>query len=208
MHKFERGPKPTVLSRTKSCDWDSFSRTPEHGKLGDALYEAQDEYCAYCEAHLTDKSKGHIEHLLRRAEHPESTFDWDNLFFSCNSMHSCGKFKDMHRPKIVFDAANIIDPAKEDPADYFAFTMTGRIIAKNGAGKSRANETIRVFNLNDTHLVQQRRGAGATARPYLEGDVVERRRLFDSLREAHASFPLFYEQILGLDSSDVQTPSA
>ena len=205
MHKFERGPKPAVLARTKSCDWDSFSRTPEHGKLGDALYEAQDGYCAYCETHLTDKSKGHIEHLRRRAEHPESTFDWDNLFFSCNRICSCGKFKDQPRPKIVFDPANIIDPAKEDPADFFVFKITGKIVAKDGVGKSRADETIRVFNLNAPPLVQQRRGAGVTAQSYLECNVAERKCLFDSLREAHASFMFFYEQILGLDSPDSQT---
>ena len=82
MHKFVRGEEPVDLEamRRRHPHWDAFARTAEHTQLGDALYERQAHYCAYCETRITQKENGHIEHLERRSDNPARTFDWANMF--------------------------------------------------------------------------------------------------------------------------------
>ena len=157
MHRFTRGDAPVDMTRArkKYTDWTAFSRSEEHGQLGTALHERQSKYCAYCAKYLSEKREGHIEHLERRSDNPKRTFDWRNLFFSCNHLYSCGKYKDTL--KIKFKPEDIVDPSQEDPADFFYFDSNGFIWARSGAGEARAKETIRVFNLNAPQLVSARR---------------------------------------------------
>lgn len=162
--------------------------------LGDVLYQLQDGYCAYCETHLSSRGDGHIEHLERRSELPDKMFDWGNLFFSCLRETSCGKYKDDRR--ICFNRADIVDPSQENPADFFAFSMTGRILARNGLGKHRAEETIRVFNLNDPGLVQKRKCAAITVSQYLDKTDAMKEALMQGLIASHASFLLVYSTML------------
>lgn len=194
MHRFVRGPAPPHLPAHGSQTWEFFSRTAAHARLGDALYALQDGYCAYCECHLDSN----IEHLERRSDCPSKTFDWNNLFFSCSHHDSCGQYKDEHKPKIRFNRADIVDPSTENPADFFTFTMTGKILPKDGPNKVRAMETIRVFHLDAKHLDQQRRQVGATIQALLEdnssGSDVS--AILNVLRSAHAPFLLMYETLL------------
>lgn len=194
MHKFVRGPAPIDFAKYKGFSWRAFAQTDAHRELGDALYRLQDEYCAYCETHLATKAEGHIEHLERRSDHPEKTFAWDNLFFSCRHDDSCGHYKD--RKRIPFNRADIVDPSREDPAAFFTFSMTGKILAKDGDGKPRAEETIRVFNLNCPALVQQRKSAGITIAAYFDKTDAEKDALLKDLAAAKASFISFYAAML------------
>ncbi len=196
MHRFDRGPEPIDLSKHVGENWDSFSATEDHCMLGDALYARQDGYCAYCESYLPSKAEGHIEHLERRSECPKKTFDWNNLFFSCLRQNSCGKYKDDHKPKIRFDRKDIVDPSKEDPANFFTFTMTGIILPIDGPGKNRAKKTIELFNLNDVGLTQQRKHACVTIQSSNCLSESEISFLLESLREAHAPFLLMYTVML------------
>jgi len=167
---------------------------PEHGVLGDALYRLQDGYCAYCETHLPSRSEGHIEHLERKSEHPEKTFDWGNLFFSCSQRTSCGRYKDNRR--IRFHRADIVDPSLENPADFFTFNMNGEILAKEGAGKHRAEETIRVFNLNNPRLVQKRKSAGITVSAYFDKTDSEKEEFLAFWETSRTSFLFFCSTML------------
>ena len=155
MHKFTRGDAPVNLTKmeTKYHNWSSFERTPEHFALGNALYERQDHYCAYCESFLANKSKGHIEHLERRSDNPRRAFDWSNMFFSCNNHDSCGKYKDNSLSPRKFTQTDIIDPSQETPLDFFMFDMNGGVQAKAGLDENhtrKAKETIRIFNLDQS----------------------------------------------------------
>lgn len=194
MHSFHRGREPIDFAKYKGWSWDSFSKTPDHTILGDSLYSVQDGYCAYCETYLKSKAQGHIEHLERRSEHQEKTFDWNNLFFSCLSRTSCGKYKDEHG--IRFSRGNIVDPSQENLSDFFTFNMIGEILAKDGAGKHRAEETIRVFNLNDPGLVQKRRSAGITVSGYFDKTDSAKDEFLAYLAESRMSFLFFYSTIL------------
>jgi uncharacterized protein (TIGR02646 family) len=112
-----------------------------------ALQVMQGSHCAYCER--TVGSDGHIEHFRRRADHPELTFDWHNLFYSCSNPNSCGKFKDL-RAKRPVPYLNLIDPCHDDPEDYFDFLSDGNIVPKanlSSSQKQKALTTIATFNL-------------------------------------------------------------
>lgn len=153
MHHFERGQSPVDLQAIarKGINWSSFAGSHAHRIVGDALYERQHHYCAYCEVFLEQKTDGHTEHLARRSDFPQRTFDWYNLFFSCNHIDSCGRFKDNSR--IQFDVNDIIDPSRENPQDFFNYDRFGHIFPRVGLSeleRRRACETIRVFNLDNS----------------------------------------------------------
>lgn len=174
--------------------------TDEHATLADALYARQDGYCAYCEIHLNDRSDGHIEHLERRSDNAKRTFDWANLFYSCSKPDSCGKYKDNGR--IRFKPADIIDPSEENPLDFFVYDANGRIVAREGTGQRRAEETIRVFNLNCPRLHNMRGKAVMTVLYFLEfvSDEADKDEFMQSLREDRVDFLSVYESLLDAGS--------
>jgi uncharacterized protein (TIGR02646 family) len=108
----------------------------------------QGRLCAYCEGSL-DELGEHIEHLRPRARHPQRTFDWNNLYWSCEQDDSCGRYKDHSAGK--YDVDELVDPCCHNPDDYFRFRGDGSIdFVKNlsTSDEQRAKETLRVFNLN------------------------------------------------------------
>lgn len=118
--------------------------------IWDRLNVMQSHRCAYCEASLQDKSgrtEGHIEHFRQRSRYPQGTFDWGNLFGSCDRHQSCGKHKDRQK----YDHPDLIKVDEEDPEHFFRFLSDGLVVPTDHLSPSerrRAEETIRVFNLN------------------------------------------------------------
>jgi len=182
MHRLSQGIPPVKLDKIKTKfhnDYELFLKQDkhEHDLLCESLYENQGHYCAYCETVIHSVTNGHLEHLERRRDNPKRSFDWTNMFFSCCHEDSCGKFKDDSKPNIVFNIGDIIDPHTEDPQDFFAYDMQGHIFPKSGlpdSEKRRAEETIRVFNLNSSvRLVNIRRNAAISACPMLQDVTTE-----------------------------------
>ena len=128
------------------------------------LDKMQSGYCAYCECHLKRK---HIEHFKTRAAHPRETFSWGNVFGSCGDSAKaggwgrCGIYKDADAGK--YNIAELVKPDVDDPNDYFLFLISGIVIARpslTGSALRKAEETIRVLNLNeDSVLFNSRRKA-------------------------------------------------
>ncbi len=123
------------------------------------LGQLQKGHCAYCESDLGSESrKPHIEHFEQRSKALRKTFDWSNLFWSCSHEERCGKHKD--RVSSSYDPRTILKPDVDDPRRYLQFTRDGEVFPRAGldrAARQRAEETIRVFALNDQHLVAARR---------------------------------------------------
>jgi uncharacterized protein (TIGR02646 family) len=108
----------------------------------------QGRRCAYCEGPL-DSLGQHIEHFRRRRRFPHSTFDWNNLYWSCDQTDSCGHYKDNGAG--TYNVADLIEPCIHDPDHYFRFRSDGTISIRSNlteAESFRASETLRVFNLN------------------------------------------------------------
>lgn len=137
--------------------WSMTSPTPpERSDIWIKLDAMQSGLCAYCESDLSNGR--HIEHFRSRSTHPLETFDWSNLFGSCNRLDSCGNHKDKpgsNNPAL----SSLIKPDIEDPERFLVFAATGTVHARANLiaqDRLRAEETIRRLNLNGT-LKQIRR---------------------------------------------------
>lgn len=156
MHKLHRGQAPSCLNRhhrNSGNDWQKVS-PEDKTEIWAALQAMQLDRCAYCESKIT-APKQHIEHFCLRSSSPQKTFDWSNLFGSCNNQEHCGKHKDNQS----FQPADLIKPDVEDPEKLFLFSSDGIVaIRHNLAPKDqhRAEETIRLFNLNAASLKNRR----------------------------------------------------
>lgn len=151
MKRLFRGPAPQCLARFRpgTDAWDGQKVDEAKPLIWQALTAMQGELCAYCEGSLVDLGR-HIEHFCQRSVYPNRTFDWDNLFGACDRRDSCGHYKD--RPRAPdYDCGDLVNPAVEDPDQFFIIRDTGRIEPRPGLSarhRVRAELTIRVFNLN------------------------------------------------------------
>jgi uncharacterized protein (TIGR02646 family) len=159
MHQLHRGEAPSCLKRhhrTSGNNWQKVS-SEDKTEIWEALQAMQLDRCAYCESKIT-APKRHIEHFYLRSHSPAKTFDWSNLFGSCTNQEHCGKHKDNQS----FQSADLIKPDVEDPEKLFLFLSDGTVAIRHNlasADQYRAEETIRVFNLNAASLISKRRQA-------------------------------------------------
>ncbi len=108
----------------------------------------QGKRCAYCEGDIEVLGQ-HIEHFRCKGRHVPLTFDWNNLYWSCDQTDSCGHYKDRGAGR--YTVADLIDPCLDDPDDFFVFRSDGTISVRRGLsarGEHRAKETLRVFALD------------------------------------------------------------
>jgi uncharacterized protein (TIGR02646 family) len=153
MHKLDRAsitlPHCLFLYHHPPHKWDDVSG--EHKQeIRDCLKQMQSERCAYCEGDVYNGV--HIEHFRRKniLHFPQLTFEWENLFLSCESHEHCGHYKD--RPSAdPYNPAELVKPDEHEPDDYFYFHSDGDVRPRSGLEAPRlrqALETIRVFNLD------------------------------------------------------------
>lgn len=175
MHKLTRPwPEPTALGKARSTagmNWDDLDIL-DRDSIRDALLDMQAHRCAYCECSLKGQIdgagdvqrqvwNGHIEHFRRKQSsfHPELTFDWNNLFYTCLSDGRCGNYKDQFiKNKAQYQ--KLIDPCLDNPEAFLVFSSNGLIAVRSGlssADRTRAEFTILAFNLNAPRLVQRRK---------------------------------------------------
>lgn len=176
MRKLHRGQTPNCLSKYRhgSDEWREISKNTQcSAEIWQQIEDMQGSFCAYCESHFNNKK--HIEHFFRRRDLPQRTFDWTNLFGSCNEPSSCGGYKDNHAPSSI-DLSKVCKPDENDPADYLLFVENGNVVPKEGLSTEDiqiAENTIQIFNLNgSTKLVGKRREAARreleSAKSYFE----------------------------------------
>lgn len=131
--------------------------------------------CAYCEGVIFDG--GHTEHFRRKhkAHYPELTFEWSNLFRSCDARMHCGHHKD-RKGATNYDPGKLIKPDEVDPEHFLYFHSSGEVRPKEGLfddDKDVAKETIQVFGLNEGSLQGKRRKAVATIKQRYFKDLQE-----------------------------------
>lgn len=151
MRKLDRAicPAPACLGgyHHGAHSWQDV--TPDHkAEIRTHLETMQGRRCAYCEGDI-DTLGQHIEHFRRKSLHPALTFDWDNLFWSCDQTDSCGHFKD--RGAGPYNVTDLINPCCDDPDAFFIFQADGTISVRHGLSgvdQRRATETLRVFSLD------------------------------------------------------------
>lgn len=150
MHLLNRGSPPACLANYQHGvdQWTNLTPT-EREEIRNALEAMQGRRCAYCEGEL-DVHGQHIEHFRQRGRFPQGTFDWTNLFWSCEREDSCGKHKDRCG---FYPPADLIKPDVEDSEQFFLFASNGTIAIRTAmltsAEQHRAAETLRIFNLDE-----------------------------------------------------------
>jgi len=155
MHKLTRTTQPPACLKKYQQGTDNWSSVTSDDKddIWIKLDAMQQHRCAYCEATIKTErvnSNSHIEHFRQRRAHsyPQGTFLWSNIFGSCNRRDSCGKHKDGLPP---YKHQDLIKMDDEDPEDFLEFLPDGNVVPIKGLSavdKHRAEETIRIFNLN------------------------------------------------------------
>lgn len=151
MRRLDRAasPAPACLGsyRHGEHSWDDVV-LDDKAQIRACLETMQGRRCAYCEGGI-DALGQHIEHFRRKKDHPALTFDWENLFWSCDQTDSCGHFKD--RGAGPYNVADVVNPCADDPDAFFIFQADGTISIRQGlssAERHRASETLRVFSLD------------------------------------------------------------
>lgn len=153
MHRLNRGAAPACLAGYQYGvdQWaNGIPTPPEKSDVWVCLEAMQQVRCAYCEAALVDGDK-HIEHFRQRSRYPAGTFDWYNLFGSCNRIDTCGKHKDGCGQ---YNHADLLKPDVDEPDDFLVFVSDGTIVPRDGQhpnARLRATETLRIFNLDAKH---------------------------------------------------------
>lgn len=151
----------------------------------------QQKRCAYCERSL-QANKKHIEHFRQRGRFPEGAFDWNNLFGSCDNAGSCGKHKDQCGN---YQYQDLIKPDVDDPEHFFFFMVDGTIKVKPNLTpieEHRANETLRVLNLND-HYGPLRQMRESAVKSYID-TVVKDLFAFGEIADSSELVALFQEE--------------
>ncbi|MBK8454136.1 MAG: retron Ec78 anti-phage system effector HNH endonuclease PtuB [Thiofilum sp.] len=156
MHQLIRPiTSPTCLTRYRHGTNQWTEVTPaEKTEIWEQLGIMQQGRCAYCECALpiqNDHYAAHIEHFRQRGRYPQGTFEWENLFGSCNRQNSCGKHKDECG---AYHHTVLIKPDIEDPEYFFLFVADGSIAVRQGLSATeqhRAAETLRILNLDAQH---------------------------------------------------------
>lgn len=152
MHKLDRNPAvPGGLQhyRHGRDTWSMASPNgEERAEIWAQLGQMQGWRCAYCEADIAGKKPRHIEHFRQRDRYAPGTFDWRNLFGSCNRVGTCGDHKDKCGR---YDHGDLIKPDQEDPEDLLVFLPNGAVRPRarlQPAQLRRAEETIRILQLD------------------------------------------------------------
>jgi uncharacterized protein (TIGR02646 family) len=160
-------------------NWDALDVAVRTNTRKYILEEEQENQCAYTELPLEyEKNNSHIEHLKRKdaAFFPEQTFEWSNLFVSCISSDFGGEYKVQTylKGKTRADNALILNPALENPADFFELRSWGEITVRaelQGNVKIKAEETIKAFNLNHNSLKERRKELIQRVNDYKNGGL-------------------------------------
>lgn len=152
--------EPACLRNYYATDtWEEVAPA-DKAQIRAALETLQGRRCAYCEGSL-DELGAHIEHFRRKGRptapsparsFPQLTFEWSNLYWSCDQKESCGQYKDHGAG--AYEVAELLEPGVDDADAYLRFRSDGTIHVrgKDPTACRRAEETLRVFNL------QPRRG--------------------------------------------------
>lgn len=160
-------------------NWDALDMKIRTNTRKHILEEEQGNQCAYTELPLKyERNDSHIEHLKRKdsAFFPELTFEWTNLFVSCNASDFGGKYKDETylRGKGKADNLLILNPSIDNPADFFELKSWGELTIKENlieTDRRKAKITRDAFNLNHNSLIKRRAEMIQSVKDYRNGGL-------------------------------------
>ncbi len=143
-------PKNTakkLYGNARATKW--FKRVVESLKL----WSGSGERCMYC----SGSESSDVEHFRPKADFPQLAMTWENYLWSCGV---CNSYKDNQFPEGGDDL--FINPAEEDPWDYFYIDEYGNLAALwstlHDSQHPRAKSTFKIAHI-DRQVVQDCRRA-------------------------------------------------
>lgn len=188
------------VQQSNPQNWDALDVTVKTNTRKYILEKEQGKQCAYTELPLKyERNNSHIEHLKRKdaAFFPELTFEWTNLFVSSNASDFGGKYKDETYLKGRGRDENILilNPALENPADFFELKSWGELTIKENLNKTNRNKaevTLDAFNLNHNSLKKRRKEMIKSIKDYKTGGL-EKAMIIECLAESGFKSVIDYE---------------
>ena len=168
--EFFKSAKRKVRKPKEYKAWNDDNIVAIKPQLKEYIINEQNSLCAYCERKLEDIQKLSIDHFKKRDLFPEETLEYTNLFISCPTNNQCEKHKDNFGLSKE-DYEKIIHPVFEEPEEYLTYDLTGYILPKDNLDiqkKKKAEFTIKVFNLNNRALVEDRKKIINILKNYLD----------------------------------------
>jgi uncharacterized protein (TIGR02646 family) len=149
-------PPACLAAQPKGQNWDAFSGSTCHAKVGQDLKSNQGFLCCYCESSVV--TDGHIEHLEPRNRNPKRMYDHSNLAYSCNGTTEshCGHCKGGQ-----YDAVLFISPYEQLTTAFFQYLPNGIVEPEENLSafeKARVEYTIQILELDCPSLNGRRRG--------------------------------------------------
>ena len=167
MRTILKGEAPACLdsAEKKGWSWEEFVTNDHEGYQmcrEQANFEQQ-SVCAYTELPLdVARVTVHFDHYRKKSIYTKLRFKWDNLFAAVKD----NRFGADHKDGIVNGSnhnqvyASILSPLTANLQEYFHYSTSGEIepsLSLSEENQKKAEETIRVFNLNEAELVERRR---------------------------------------------------
>ena len=112
-----------------------------------ALLNATNQKCMYCESRITHIDYGDVEHFRPKEKYPDLEFAWQNLGIACARCN-----REFKRDKFD-ETIPFIDPFDEDPENHIV--AIGDIL-KQKLGSERGELTIIDIDLNRGDLIEKR----------------------------------------------------
>ncbi|MCK4945026.1 MAG: HNH endonuclease [Alphaproteobacteria bacterium] len=129
-------PKPSALD----------SRNYKDSENKNALRQASDDKCMYCESRISHVDFGQVEHIKPKSKYSELEFDWENLGYVCAKCNN--------KKSDSFDEDTpYVDPYSEDPKEHL-YACGSVLFSKYGS--ERGEKTINDIELNRTNLLESR----------------------------------------------------
>ena len=181
--KFFIDTKRKVEKPNENSAWSDENIRSIRSELASYILKEQNGLCIYCEKIVEDYPNDcHIDHFRKRDSNffPNKTLNYHNLLISCNSKNRCAKYKDKHISK--GDYKKFIDPVIENPEDFLEYTFYGELEPKeflNKNDKEKAEFTIKILNLNDRGLVEERKNIIISLR-YLIDELTSLEKIISS----------------------------
>ncbi|WCP66376.1 HNH endonuclease [Vibrio tubiashii] len=124
------------------------SNNYKHPINKEALKNASNDKCMYCECKISHIDFAHVEHIKPKAEgkYPELEFTWSNLGYACPKCNNAKSDK-------YYEDTPYINPYDEEPENYLVAFGT-YLFSKNGC--ERGDLTISDLQLNRPDLLEKR----------------------------------------------------
>lgn len=140
-----------ATGKTPSCEWPKVKKADgELVTMQKLLSEHTGQHCSYCDSLMGYSSRDTIDHFLPKKHFPCLAYMWSNLYLCCDGCQRKGTRYDKQalRP----------DEPGYSFSRYFRYRRDGQIcvIATDKKDRERAEITLKVLNLNDAELVNDR----------------------------------------------------